>query len=269
MVIAEQIYNSFRSVFADLMTEKGLVWNGKCFVGCHDDMITRISIYCNVNRYNAKIDIRVLQLPIFCVSLSDMTTKLKWGVSIKRLALLESVDLPDKYDYRASGVDDIIKKYLLYTEQIFDKKFCFSSVCEYIESKIESCRICYESYSVKENELNLKHHSLVNVDLISVIYTYYRIVGSEKTQSAIMALLNMYRSFLYDKMKFGNISELGDIYSEKEIQVLNKIFENYESIMRFAEALLEGNESYFYEIEKNQIRNEAECREYINKLTKI
>ncbi len=269
MVVVEQIYNSFRSVFADFMAEKGLVWNGKCFIGCDDNIITRVSIYYSVNRYNAKIDIRVLQLPICCVSLSDVTTKLKWGVSIKRLALQDSVDLPEKYDYRNSCVDDVIQKYLAYTDQIFDKKFGFSSVCEYVESKIEGCRICYESYNLQENELNLKHHSLLDVDLVSIIYSYHKLVGAEKSQPAVMALLRMYRGFLYDKMKFGNVSELGDMYSEKEISALNKIFENYEGIMHFAEALLEENKLYFSEIEKSQIRNEAECREYVNKLTQI
>lgn len=252
--------------FEDFLKEKGFKWCQGFFAGCSNDIFTRISLYCNVRGYSVNIDIRVLQLPMLCVSDKDIDKKLLSGVSINAVANLENKIIVNDFDIRLTDIDVIMKMYLTLFAEVFDKYFSFKSIVDFpkIINILQKTSLNTETGFQENSDLLFKR--FISIDFIELSYHCYINCNKNICRKFVMNVLNIYRNILYDKLKQDNIMDLIEKYSQKEKAMLETAFKQYDLLVLFAEALIENDKSYFASLDISYRQNSISRKRYIDNL---
>lgn len=262
---SNKIIESFKIAFEDFLKEKGFKWCQGFFAGCSNDIFTRISLCYNMNDYKAIIDVRVLQMPMLCVSDNDIDSNALSGISINAVARTENKIIENEFDIRLTDIDEIMKSYCIIFTELFDKYFSLVTSADF-PCKINILLKMSLGKVTDYQENSDLFGRLIGIDFLGLSYYLYINYNINVCKKFVMNVLNIYKTMLYEKLKQGNILDLIEKYSQKEKAMLETAFKQYDLLVLFAEALIENDKSYFASLDINYRQNSISRKRYIDNL---
>lgn len=257
-MISKQVSKAFKNTFENFFADKDIKWCGGCFAGYKNGLFSYVELIETNREHSEDIDIIYRVLPDFYVDEETITGSKNCLYTFRMIA--NSIGRPVE-----SGLNNPEKFFaicldILKTE--YDRLFFYTSVADYAKRMIYNCNLLIE-YASKNAEISNIYGEFPNMDFTFLAYYYLKHNGNEQCGNLIMNLISAYKILLYDKMKYGNLSELKEKLSNLEQKKLESLFENYGRLTHFAEAMLENNLRFFAETEKTFEMNRLLGREYI------
>lgn len=258
LMFSNQIDESFRMHFEAFFEQKNMFRHNSIFAGRSNGFFQYSFAFSENTEGQEEIDVILLVIPEFCVRRSKLDKERKHGLSIKDVILLEKLDVctvvTDKSD-----IDEIMGRYLQILQKYYDKYFSFDSITECAEKILDYI-------AVSPMYTNRMYPKLAEIDFVDICYYYLKESGFEKCEKFLMDLVSRYRTVLYDKMKYDNMSGSNDNFSKDEHRKFDKMFINYSSISTFLESLLAHNDSYFMAVAEKFRNSKLESKKIIEEL---
>lgn len=259
-MIPKQISEAFKSKFESFFADKGIKWCGGCFAGYENGLFSYVELIETCRGNDKDIDIIYRVLPDFYVDKETISRSKNCLFTFRMIA--NSLDRPVE-----CGLDNPESFFeicldILKTE--YNRLFLYRNVADYTQRMIYNCNLLIK-YANKTPDVSNIFGEFSNMDFTYLTYFYLKYKGSEQCGTFLMSLISVYKIMLYDKMKYGNLSELREKLSDAEQKKLEKLFENYAKLTHFAEAMLENNLSFFAQTDKVYEIKKLLGRDYIQK----
>lgn len=245
-MIPTQVSDTFKSSFENFFADKGIKWCGGCFAGYKNGLFSYVDLIETAGEQGEDIDIIYRVLPDFYVDENTIERSKNCLYTFRMIA--KNID--KGIEYGLNNPENFFNSCLDILKTEYDKLFFYRSVEDYAQRMIHNCNLLIE-YAGKNQEFSNIYGEFPNMDFTNLAYFYLKHKGKEQCGTLIMNMISAYKILLYDKMKYGNISELKAKLSEAEQQKLESLFENYGRLTHFAEAMLENNIRFFAETEKD------------------
>lgn len=259
-MISKQVFETFRSSFENFFADKGIKWCNGCFAGYKNGLFSYIELLEIQGKENKNIDLIFRVLPEFYVN-EDAISRSKNCLFTFRV-IAKSLGIPVENGFDSPKKFFALCLDILKTE--YDRMFSYDSIDDYAQRMIYNCNLLIDYTNRNADSTNV-FGEFSNMDFTLLVYFHLRRNGIEQCGKYLKNLIGVYRILLYDKMKYGNIAELKEKFSDSEQQKLENLFENYGKLTYFAEAMLENNIRFFAETEKAFELKRLLGRDYIKK----
>lgn len=259
-MISKQVFETFRSLFENFFTDKGIKWCNGCFAGYKNGLFSYVELIEIQGKQKENIDLIFRVMPEFYVN-EDAISRSKNCLFTFRL-IIKYLDIPIENGFNSPEKFLALCLDILKTE--YDRLFFYDSIDDYAQRMIYNCNLLID-YTNRNLEPSNVFGEFSNIDFTFLVYFYLKRNGSEQCGKYLKNLISTYRILLYDKMKYGNIAELKEKLNDSEQKKLKSLFQNYGRLTYFAEAMLENNIRFFAETEKAFELKRLLGRDYINK----
>lgn len=263
-MLSKTVYESFKNAFnafcVDLNYKK---YNGGYFKTADEMFFGILPIYKNYND-TIYFDIIVSVFPLFCVQQSDIDLYIRSGFSLNRFAEYYNIKLSDISDENGLSLSGISPDFFSTVKKICDSYFSAISVRDYYTKAIDCGKKISGSDGLSKNQNNPYYEVLPYIDFMGAAFDFYKHGLTKKCSSFVAGILGQYRSYLYEKMKYGNPEEFDDKYYNGDKDIIKIVFKRYNDMTCFAEALIEENKEYFINLEKTFIQNKIKNEKYLH-----
>lgn len=262
-MIPTQVSEAFRSTFEGFFADKNIKWCGGCFAGYENGLFSYVSLVEASGKQGEDIDIIYRVLPDFYVDEETISRSKNCLFTLCRIARSKDITVDNSFE----NYEKFFELCLNLIKEEYEKVYFYESVNDYAQRMIYNCDLLIEYVNRYSGFSNI-FGEFSNMDFTLLVYYYLNHNGVEKCGKYLMNLINAYKILLYDKMKYGNITELRKKFSASELDKLESLFENYRKLTHFAEALLENNVRFFAELHKNFELKKLLGKNYIHNFLK-
>lgn len=251
-MFSNQIDESFRMHFGAFFEQKNMFRHNNIFAGRCNGFFNYSFAFSEFTEGEEELDVVILVLPEFCLRSSKLEKTHKHGLSIKDIIMLENLDVCTVITDE-SDIDEIMVRYLRIAQTYYDKYFYFDSITEYAERMLDYMTIGPE-YPHR------MYPKFAEIDFVDICYCYLKEKGCDKCEEFLMNLISGYRTVLYDRMKYDNMS---DNLPEDKRRKFDKMFINYSTVSKFLESLLAHNDSYFMAVGEKFRNSKLEAKKIV------
>lgn len=262
------IQESFKRHFETFFKSKNVFWHKGAFVGSHNGLFTYS--YAFEKKFNnfTELNIVFYVAPVFCVRHPKIAYEAGYGLTMREFIILENVDIcmiiSDKTD-----IDSVMDNYLRLMKKCFDKYYDLSSVTEYCEKMLLMGIKIVEFFSANPQYTQLLQKKLSDIDFVDICYYYLKAAGTERCKQFVMELVSGLRTTLYDGMKYDKLLGSNKKFIDTDLDIIDRIFKNYNRTTEFLESLLLNNDSYFIEIGKKFKNSKIEGSKIVSNLLNL
>ncbi|MCD8026949.1 MAG: hypothetical protein LUF33_08550 [Clostridiales bacterium] len=264
---AKLLTSVFKDTFEVFMNSKGYRWYDSCFAKFDKGIFTRVFALNEELADKSRIDVVSVPIPAFCNITDDIHNTRRIVISADRLADAEH------WDIGGCDTQRLMKELLKVYRHNYERFCAYNSLEDFAEKITEYERLTdprkagRKIYDFSESKM------LEKIDLCEFLLILHRAGKTENFEKMMINAITVYRNYIYEKIhkpdandKTAEKNRTEQVDPEIEKMFMDKVTDEYDRLVRFAEAVVGNNIRYISQVDAKYDNAEIRNEMYINRL---